>query len=180
MKLPQCVFLGPNSELRCLRQQRRHQDQAFSKALTCAKHRYCQHRHQNGANKSSCASLACTPRVHSKSSGTSFQRRVVIRVRAPLSFKARASCKSTGGRRTDSAQSLGKAVKLKESLGNKLEALRMAAEGPGRSGDDDLQPSSSSWRSGWGAGTERAGWPGACQLFTFNKLARIRKLRLGS
>lgn len=57
---------------------------------------------------------------------------------------------------------------------------RMAAEGPGRSGDDDLQPSRSSWRSGWGAGTERAGWPGACQLFTFNKLARIRKLRLGS
>lgn len=47
-----CVFLLPNSKLCCLQQQCQHQDQAFSKVLICAKHRYCQHHRQDRANKS--------------------------------------------------------------------------------------------------------------------------------
>lgn len=179
MKLPQCVFLCPNTKLCCL-QQCWHQDQAFSKAATCAKHRYCQCHRQDRANKSKHAVhlLSILP-LCSEIQRPLFPDKSLPILHVPSPFKAQASCKSTGGRQQTQHKALEKlqnwrspweiSCRLWRRLqGSLAEVGMMTCTQP-------LQ-----LEECWGGCTEHAGWPAACQLLTFNKLAQIRKLRLGS
>lgn len=86
--------------------------------------------------------------------------------------------KSTGGGLTDSAQSFGEAAKLKSPWEISCRLWRWLQGSLAEVGMMTCtQPIQLEiWLE---ICTEHARWPVACQLLTFNKLARIRKVRLG-
>lgn len=151
MKLPQCAFLCPNTKLCCL-QQCWHQDQAFSKAITCAKHRYCQCCRQVRANKSkhTVHLLSILP-LCSEIQGLLFPDKCPRHYPSPRTSTFQSPGKSTRRRTNRLSTKLWRSCKTKGVLGKYavgFKAVGFCQEVWQKWGWWPA-PSHSSWRSGW-------------------------------
>lgn len=138
----------------------------------CQQHRENRTIYPNAPCTSHLASLCPLERP-----STFFHQQIIIHLCTALTFRAKAGCRSTGGRPRLSTH-LGKDVRCKGDLGKEASGSEgWLWEAWQKWGQLPLAQHSS-WSPGWGDCTNRAGQPGARQLFAFKK-EWIKEAKIG-